>query len=386
MERFGLSRLRGPSVDVTFTRSDVSTHAEHSPLTPPRSRRKVRSPTNWVAGAVRILKKGERSEQSEENMQDVGITTRFGVLENAIFLLGTKLDEFGNTSRLRAIEKAHDNSEAKLDDLSKKFENAAAAFDHRTITSLKQNEALLWNVLDRMSNLELEVEKLRGHTFIEYPNQSDRIASVVQELDKMKANLKINESEKLTKNLASLETELKAMSKQVHSLSESLAKPDLGNEFGEQIEQVRLEVKEQIDSLKWNLDQITNEPVEFWDRQERFESSVTDRLDNLAHELVELRSGAGSAQTSVRDRLRQQVKEFFPEPIAAFTSEESKKHWNSGAESLVRHMIGQFKLKSSEETIKELRRMKDGLKKCDEGLYRRNLEICRRLVESILEG
>ena len=68
MERFGLSRLRGPSVDVTFTGSDGGTHAEHSPLTPPRSRRKVRSPTNWVAGAVRILKKGERSEQSEEKM------------------------------------------------------------------------------------------------------------------------------------------------------------------------------------------------------------------------------------------------------------------------------------------------------------------------------
>ena len=113
---------------------------------------------------------------------------------------------------------------------------------------------------------------------------------------------------------------------------------------------------------------------------------MTDLLDNLAHELVELRSGAGSAQTSVRDRHRQQVKELFPEPIVAFTSEESKKHWNSGAESLVRHMIGQVKLKSSGETIKELRMMKDGLKKCDEGLYRRNLEICRRLVESILEG
>ena len=236
-----------------------------------------------------------------------------------------------------------------------------------------------------MSKLELEVWRLREHTCIEYPNQSDRIASVVHELDKMKANLKINESEKLTKSLATLETDLKAMSKQVHSLSESLAKPDLGNEFGEQIDQVRLEVKDQIDSIKRNLAQITQWPVEFWDRQESFESKVTDRLDNIAHDLVELHSGAGSAQTSVRDRLRQQVTEFFPEPIAAFTREEFKKHWNSGAESLVRHMIGQFKLKSSDETIKELRRMKDDLKKCDVGLHRRNLEICRRVVESILE-
>jgi hypothetical protein len=162
---------------------------------------------------------------------------------------------------------------------------------------------------------------------------------------------------------------------------------DLLHEFGLELNQMRDQLEqhmeEQIEYLRKSfVEEDMRDGRRLPDRLEILDSRFQDRLDNLAQDVAALRNGSGASQVSERDRLKQRILELFPTPMVAMPEEEFKK---TKCESLLRHMITQIKHKGIEETIRELRRMKDGAEKSDPALRSRNWEILRRLVDAVLE-
>ena len=66
-----------------------NTAADYSPSTPPKSRRKVLSPANWVAGAVRQLKKGEKTDSYAEVDAAFNLVARLDGVDQAQVSLTT---------------------------------------------------------------------------------------------------------------------------------------------------------------------------------------------------------------------------------------------------------------------------------------------------------
>ena len=71
-----------------------------------------------------------------------------------------------------------------LIDMIKRLGKTAGIFNQVTKVSLEQNETVLRNISDRTAYLETEFEKLRDHTYVEHPRQSNRIAAISCDLEK----------------------------------------------------------------------------------------------------------------------------------------------------------------------------------------------------------
>ena len=176
-----LSRPRAP-------RFAGDPHGEdgEAPSTPPKSRRKILSPANWVAGAVRQLKKGEKTNPFAEVDAAFNFAARLDGVDQA------QVDASSCLSKVRDLETAIFFLGSKMDELFAKSDSAASNFTAATAESLHQNNLTLNYIIERVGKLEGRMEEgtlnsaslktdilgLREHVHIEYPSQSDRLAAV----------------------------------------------------------------------------------------------------------------------------------------------------------------------------------------------------------------
>ena len=108
-------------------------------------RRKTRSPSNWLAGAVRILKKATiATTQAGEDLSDPERAPTKS-LENAIFYLGSKMDELSDTTfgRFGVVEESITGISDSVKEVTVHINNAAKIFNDHTLKSLQENDTVL---------------------------------------------------------------------------------------------------------------------------------------------------------------------------------------------------------------------------------------------------
>ena len=116
-----------------------------SPSTPPRSKRRVQNPTNWMAGAVRILKKDNVPPEKDPYIDIDGgcaFAARLDSFENALLGITGRLNEVA-AEQSRAAEKLNhttcqplEHNSVVLHDLSARVVAAENAVDAMTTSNI----------------------------------------------------------------------------------------------------------------------------------------------------------------------------------------------------------------------------------------------------------
>ena len=123
-----------------------------------KRRRGTCNSRNWVAGAVRILKRDAsgtlKQEDASESCEELGFervdaafhtAARLDIVDRAILMLGSKMDELSDTivCRFGVVEESITGISDSVKEVTMHINNAAKILNDHTLKSLHENDTVL---------------------------------------------------------------------------------------------------------------------------------------------------------------------------------------------------------------------------------------------------